>query len=365
MSETTHGETLPFELSLGKVQRISEHSILHITGGQGTIEVDFKRYSFSANTVLFLAPGQFFRLIAGHLIVRLYELSPSTVQDIPDSRFLFKHIVGVGHLHPGNSAQFQMKPLLRPELAPQEDATLLSTAIADWIRLNPFQVSEYETKVLFDLKEAVDDSFRGKIPTAAFSQRVGLKPYRIKDLLRTKLRSTFHSLSTARILLEAQRNVAFTDRSTKEMAYELGFRDAAYFNRFFRMHTDGTPTQFRKRYSNGQESEFLKRLTQLVNTHFRTEHFAGFYASELCVSERTLERKLSAQHQPSVGRMVRDRLLVEARTSLIRGLSVGALAYDLGFSEAEHFSSFFKANMGMTPTRFVATMHSSHGELEA
>ncbi len=48
-----------------------------------------------------------------------------------------------------------------------------------------------------------------------------------------------------RILLEARRLLFHTSRSAKEIAFTLGFRDASYFNRFFKRETGDTPTGYR------------------------------------------------------------------------------------------------------------------------
>ena len=48
-----------------------------------------------------------------------------------------------------------------------------------------------------------------------------------------------------RILLEAKRKLFHTDLSAKEIAWQLGFEDAAYFNRFFKRLADQTPAVFR------------------------------------------------------------------------------------------------------------------------
>lgn len=48
-----------------------------------------------------------------------------------------------------------------------------------------------------------------------------------------------------RIVLEAKRKLFYTELSVKEVAFELGFEDAAYFNRFFRRLTGQTPAAFR------------------------------------------------------------------------------------------------------------------------
>lgn len=48
-----------------------------------------------------------------------------------------------------------------------------------------------------------------------------------------------------RIVLEAKRYLLYTDKSAKEIAYELGFESPAHFSRFFRLYTGTNITAFR------------------------------------------------------------------------------------------------------------------------
>jgi len=48
-----------------------------------------------------------------------------------------------------------------------------------------------------------------------------------------------------RLLLEAKRLLMYTDKSAKEIAYELGYEDAAYFSGNFKKQTGYSPTDFR------------------------------------------------------------------------------------------------------------------------
>ena len=48
-----------------------------------------------------------------------------------------------------------------------------------------------------------------------------------------------------RLVLEARRLLFHTQHSLKEIAFDLGFSDASYFNRFFKRETDVTPAEYR------------------------------------------------------------------------------------------------------------------------
>ena len=51
-----------------------------------------------------------------------------------------------------------------------------------------------------------------------------------------------------RIILEAKRLLAYTAMSSKEIAYELGYDDPAYFSRLFFIKTGDSPSGFRTKY---------------------------------------------------------------------------------------------------------------------
>ncbi len=49
-----------------------------------------------------------------------------------------------------------------------------------------------------------------------------------------------------RIVLEAKRLLYYTDKSTKEIAYELGFEDASHLSRLFKKNTGVSPKMFKQ-----------------------------------------------------------------------------------------------------------------------
>ncbi len=53
-----------------------------------------------------------------------------------------------------------------------------------------------------------------------------------------------------RIILEAKRLLIYTDKTAKEIAYEVGFEDASHLSRLFKRHTSLSPSDFKKSIQN-------------------------------------------------------------------------------------------------------------------
>ncbi|WP_298900856.1 AraC family transcriptional regulator [uncultured Psychroserpens sp.] len=49
-----------------------------------------------------------------------------------------------------------------------------------------------------------------------------------------------------RLVLETKRQLLYTDKSSKEIAYDIGFDDASHLSRLFKKQTSQTPSEFKK-----------------------------------------------------------------------------------------------------------------------
>ena len=81
---------------------------------------------------------------------------------------------------------------------------------------------------------------------AAYAGFLNITPGYLNDVVKQQSGKTAISHIHNRLLVEAKRKLLHTDLSVKQVADELGFEDAAYFNRFFKRLTDATPIAFRQ-----------------------------------------------------------------------------------------------------------------------
>ncbi|SDH92267.1 helix-turn-helix domain-containing protein [Pseudomonas panipatensis] len=94
-------------------------------------------------------------------------------------------------------------------------------------------------------RELVDTHFRQHWPLKRYAEALGVTLVTLGRLCQEQLGMTPMTVINARLILEAKRQLAHSSLSVKEIAHDLGFADLGYFSRFFRKHTQLSPSAFK------------------------------------------------------------------------------------------------------------------------
>jgi AraC family transcriptional activator of pobA len=95
------------------------------------------------------------------------------------------------------------------------------------------------------LRALVEAQFRQQPALAALAAALGITPTQLNRVCHQVLGHSALGVLHGRLLLEAQRDLAYTTLSVKQIALGLGFADAGYFSRFFLRQTGHTPSAWR------------------------------------------------------------------------------------------------------------------------
>lgn len=91
----------------------------------------------------------------------------------------------------------------------------------------------------------VEARFRQQPALAGLAAELGITPTQLNRVCHQVLGHSALGVLHARLVLEAQRDLAYTTLSVKQIALGLGFAEAGYFTRFFQRHTGRTPSAWR------------------------------------------------------------------------------------------------------------------------
>jgi AraC family transcriptional activator of pobA len=85
-------------------------------------------------------------------------------------------------------------------------------------------------------------------PVARYARALALSESRLNRLCERQSGLTAFALVQERLALEARRRLTYVAMPVAQIAHELGFRDPAYFSRFFRRHAGVPPNRFRHQH---------------------------------------------------------------------------------------------------------------------
>lgn len=162
-----------------------------------------------------------------------------TLDEKEQRAFYLLHQVFLDELQNGDHIQAEMVRIL------------LKRLIIKCARIAREQLSEQhhlgnsETDLLRDFNALLEKHFREWHKVQQYADALFKSPKTISNLFNQYGSETPLQLIHNRIVLEARRLLHYTDKPSKEVAYELGFDDPAQFNKLFKKHSGLTPTQFR------------------------------------------------------------------------------------------------------------------------
>lgn len=91
----------------------------------------------------------------------------------------------------------------------------------------------------------VEGNFREEHSVAYYAGLLNKSPKTLSNIFALYNDKTPQQIIQLRIILEAKRLLYYTTKSVKQITYELGFEDPAYFCNFFKRHTQLSPVEFR------------------------------------------------------------------------------------------------------------------------
>jgi AraC family transcriptional activator of pobA len=98
---------------------------------------------------------------------------------------------------------------------------------------------------LRDFRATVERTFRNTQSIGTYASSLGITATQLNRLCREVVGKSALDIVHDRLILEAKRELIYTTLTVNEIAYDLGFRDPAYFSRFFRKRTGVPPSRFR------------------------------------------------------------------------------------------------------------------------
>jgi AraC family transcriptional activator of pobA len=244
----------------------SLHQIIFVQTGRGVVLADGKRSQYRPPAVVLMPVGavhgfEFEPGTKGHVISVAAELLRGLIQREPDAMVLFTQPatleVPAGDLRATDLAQ-SVRMLAREFARPDAAHGLalhgwLEVLLGNLMRLtrklpNPTDpVVGQQRRLMARFGELIEQHFRDNQTIAEFADALQVSESRLRSVCLASAGQSPIQLIHARIVLEAKRQLHYTNNPVSEIAYALGFEDPAYFTRFFSRIAGDSPRTFRRR----------------------------------------------------------------------------------------------------------------------
>jgi len=108
------------------------------------------------------------------------------------------------------------------------------------------QITDPEIDIVREYNLLVEKNFKKIHQVQEYASMLFKSPKTLSNLFSKYKTKSPLQIIQARILLEAKRLLQYTDMTSKEIAYDLGFEDPGNFSRFFKKQTSMTPSDFKE-----------------------------------------------------------------------------------------------------------------------
>jgi AraC-like DNA-binding protein len=244
------------------------YSIFWIESGEAIHATEFVEYSLKADTILFVPPGLKHRMYidksvegtyilfneefiqynrTNHVPLKEYRLFnnsdfKSLITVVPEKREKLNNITGLIFEELKNSDDYSQDIVLN----------LLHLFLLESRRIfdqqNQASKEESETTpdtTIIRFKQLIEENFAKEKNVSLYAEMLNMNPSCLNELTKRTTGITAGELIRNRVIDETKKLLYSSSMSGKEIAYELGFDDPAYFSRFFKKYTGITLKEFR------------------------------------------------------------------------------------------------------------------------
>lgn len=247
-------------------QKSDDFSVCWIKDEVDGIEIDQILYPNVSNSIFFIDPRFKWKIIKKDSSTSVGYILHLAKEVLNYPVFKNLHINQVRLFHSGEIPLFKLSPGI--EIRTQAILEMIDELIGSDLNhkddaiislLNTFFVycdgqcniksvvanNNSKTNIVYSFKKLVDQHVMENHNVAYYAKLLNISPKYLNECVQDVLSVSSKSILIEQLLMRSRHDLKFSDKSIKEISFEMGFSSPEYFSYFFKIHTGITPSALR------------------------------------------------------------------------------------------------------------------------
>lgn len=250
-------ETLPAEST---PHTHDHYMIVFLFQGTSIHSIDFVEHQVQAPALLFIGMGQVHNQI-GAQSAKSYIVSFTNDFILASSPDFLIHLFNTPQVALTDAEFKQLMPftelLYKEYTSDEKENKVLSNLLMAFLEKCESELHKYHAhdkehynNLLQQFVALVEQHYKTRSRVSDYAALLYITAGHLNDVVKEVTGKNAKQFIDGRRILEAKRLLYWTSKSIKEIAWELGFDDAAYFTRFYKKQTGELPGSFQKQVRN-------------------------------------------------------------------------------------------------------------------
>ncbi|WMX12251.1 MULTISPECIES: helix-turn-helix transcriptional regulator [unclassified Aureispira] len=241
------------------------YELFFFFAGSGTHLIDFKDFDIKPPSIQLVGPHQLHQVkhsrdSQGYVI----KIQPTLIASNPFLNNFFNFIQYNQHFEAGVAINKQEARLLKDSylflksynnnnsndsiFAALSALNLYISILKKYQKLSKQAETSPNNEYFNQFLDLVEQNYHIEKSTDFYTQAMNLSLNRLNGIVKERTGMTAKKFLITRVLLEAKRLIIHSEKTVKEIAYQLDFLEPAHFSNFFKKHLGMTPSTFRIKF---------------------------------------------------------------------------------------------------------------------
>ena len=251
--------------------RHNYYTIIWSITATGKHIIDFNEYNIESYSIFFVSPDQVHQIITdpkptGYVILFTPEfLEKNSIRnDFIANLKLFKKSDETPPLQPSGHMIKTLKPFAEQMLdAFHNKGDMYMESIGAYLKLfliecnghcslfpgSNTQIIEVGKTIVKNFKTIVEQNYNRSHQVKFYADSLNVTPNYLNEVIKSSINVSAKDFIQNRLILEAKRMIIFTEKSGKEIGFDLGFEDPSHFSKFFKSNTGQSLQDFKQSIS--------------------------------------------------------------------------------------------------------------------